>query len=119
MELPKFKAQEIANLVWSFATLNSSADGLMEHLTPYILSMCRDEKGNYDEHSIAKFFKRQEALSVAWSCVVLEQYPPQLMPLLYTALFGTNNDTDSLKSIHGDNGLPKQGVMALFYVSHI
>jgi len=116
VELPKFKAQEIANLVWSFATLNSSADGLMEHLTPYILSMCRDEKGNYDEHSIAKFFKRQEALSVAWSCVVLEQYPPQLMPLLYTALFGTNNDTDSLKSIHGDNGLPKQGVMALFYV---
>jgi len=115
-ELPRFKAQEIANLVWSFATLNSSADGLIEHFTPYILSMCENEKGDYDERSISKFFKRQEALSVAWSCVVLNQYPDELLPLLYIALFGSNNDTNSLKEIHGDNGLPKQSVMALFYV---
>jgi len=115
-EHQRFKAQEIANLVWSFATLNSSADGMMENFTPYILSMCKNQEGNYNEHSISKFFKRQEALSILWSCVVLQQYPSKLLPLLYTALFGCNQDSKSMKEIYGDKGLHRQTVMALFYV---
>jgi hypothetical protein len=56
---------------------------------------------------------------MAWSCAVLEEYPKDLMPLLYTALFGKNCDGDPnhLKNIFGDDGIQKQAVMTMFYVS--
>lgn len=116
--LSKFKAQEIANLVWAFATLNSRDSKIMEHVSPYIKYICSDERtGNYDERSISRSFKRQEVANIAWSCTVLEQYPKELMPLLYTALFGgVDANSESLKSIYGDDGIQRQAVMTMFYV---
>jgi len=114
-----FKAQEIANLVWSFATLNYKADGMIENFAPYIVKMCSKGKGTYDEASIARCIKRQEVANIAWSCAVLEEYPKTLMPLLYTALFGQDgkSNPDHLKSIYNDDGIQKQAVMTMFYVS--
>ncbi len=117
--LSKFKAQEIANLVWAFATLNYNSPGMMESFTPYItyISCEGGKRKNYDERSIARYFKRQEVSNIAWSCTVLEQYPLQLMPLLYTAMFGGNNSNpDSLKAMYGDDGIQRQSIMTMFYV---
>jgi hypothetical protein len=113
--LGKFKAQEIANLVWSFATLDYKRKDIMSSLEAYILHICSDARKNkYDVHSIARTLKRQEAANIAWSCTVLEQYPPKLMPLLYTALFGA--DPDSLKALYKDDGMQRQALMTMFYV---
>jgi len=114
----RFKGQEIANLIWSFATLDAPANNMLELFTPYILSKCRNKVGDYSVQSIAAFFKRMELANLAWSCAVMEQYPPQLMPLIYTALFGSKNDNDPvlLTSIYNDDGLQKQAIMALLYV---
>ncbi len=114
-----FKAQEIANLVWSYATLNCKSNGLIQCFAPAIIKMCSNSKGQYDDKSIARFIKRQEVANIAWSCAVLEEYPKDLMPLLYSALFGKKcgGDPDELKHIFGDNGIQKQAVMTMFYVS--
>jgi hypothetical protein len=116
--LMRFKAQEIANLVWSFATLNYNAEGIMDCFAPYIVSMCSNKDGSYDVSTIAKYIKRQETANIAWSCAVLKQYPEPLMPLLYTALFGDGEpqSIDSLKSIYSDDGLQRQAIMTMFYV---
>jgi len=118
--LVKFKAQEIANLVWSFATLNYKGGDLLHSFTPYIIYLCSDGKKSteYDVKTISQSFKRQEVASIAWSCAVLEQYPPQLMTLLYTALFGSSDRTtpQSLKDIYSDDGIQTQAVMTMFYV---
>lgn len=115
--LIRFKAQEIANLVWSFATLNYRAEGMMDLFAPFMIHMCSHEGGCYDIHSISKYIKRQEAGNIAWSCAVLEQYPPELMPMLYTALFGSENDNpDLLKEAYNDDGLQRQAIMTMFYV---
>lgn len=115
----RFKAQEIANLVWSFATLNCKANGMIESFAPCILQMCSIGNGSYTEESIARCIKRQEVANLAWSCAVSEEYPKELMPLLYTALFGKGcqGDPDFLKKLYGDNGIQKQAIMTMFYVS--
>ncbi len=115
-----FKAQEMANLVWSFATLNHPSGGMLHSFTPYAVQMCKGKgKRTYDESSISKFFKRQEVANMAWSCAVLEEYPKELMPLIYTALFGKNQsgNPDELKRLYDDDGIQKQTVMTMFYVS--
>eukprot|EP00557_Chaetoceros_sp_GSL56_P007928 CAMPEP_0176489526 /NCGR_PEP_ID=MMETSP0200_2-20121128/7338_1 /TAXON_ID=947934 /ORGANISM="Chaetoceros sp., Strain GSL56" /LENGTH=1134 /DNA_ID=CAMNT_0017886679 /DNA_START=321 /DNA_END=3722 /DNA_ORIENTATION=+ len=114
----KFKAQEIANLVWSFATLNVEASSMIEKFTPFIVQMCSNDNGEYTEESIARYIKRQEVANLAWSCAVLGEYPDDLMPLLYTALFGKvcKGDPDYLKKVYGDDGIQKQTIMTMFYV---
>lgn len=115
-----FKAQEIANLVWSFATLNHHCEGMLHSFTPYVVKMCAKGKGKNVpiEKTIARFFKRQEVANIAWSCAVLEEYPKELLPLLYTSLFGSATSTsEDLKRIYGDGGIQKATVMTMFYVS--
>ncbi len=116
--LVKFKAQEIANLVWSFATLDHKTQPIMDYFADYIIYICSDQKKKtYDERSIAQCFKRQEIANIAWSCTILEQYPKQLMTLLYAALFGVNDThPKSLATIYGDVGLQRQAIMTMFYV---
>jgi hypothetical protein len=115
----KFKAQEIANLIWSFATLNVEASSMIRKFTPFIVQMCSNDNGEYTEESIARYIKRQEVANLAWSCAVLGEYPDNLMPLLYTALFGRDckGDPDYLKKVYGDDGIQKQTIMTMFYVS--
>lgn len=115
----KFKAQEIANLVWSFATLNVEASSMIERFTPFIVKMCSNDNGEYTEKSIARYIKRQEVANLAWSCAVLGEYPKNLMPLLYYALFGKDcrGDPNYLKKVFGDDGIQKQTIMTMFYVS--
>lgn len=116
--LSRFKGQEIANLLWAFATLNYRKSKLMDDVTPYILHVCSDGRSKrYDERSISRSFKRQEIANIAWSCAVLEQYPKQLMPLLYTALFGEDGSNPELiRTIYSDEGIQRQAVMTMFYV---
>lgn len=114
----KFKAQEIANLVWAYATLNHNAPDMLDSFTPYIIQMCTNKSDIVTTKSIAKYMKRQEAANIAWSCAVLQQYPKDLIPLLYAALFGENleGDPHALLKIYGDNGIQKQAIMTMFYV---
>jgi hypothetical protein len=81
--------------------------------------MCSNSEGSneYDINSIALILDRQEAGLIAWSCAVLNRYPPQLMQLLYMALFGEGDDPSSLNEAYGDNGLKEQAVMSMLYVS--
>ena len=90
----------------------------MEHVTPYINYICKDEKTNkINERSIARSFKRQEIANIAWSCSVLEEYPKNLMPLLYMGLFGgIGTDPKFMKDIYRDEGIQRQAVMTMFYV---
>ena len=119
-----FKPQEVANLIWAFATLNCQPKSSLLHtFSPYILHICASGKKNgtfmYDEESISKKFNRQELANIAWSCAVLEQYPPDLIPLLYTGLIGTGEDDeniDRMTKLYNDNGLQKKAIMSLLYV---
>ena len=110
----RFKAQELTNLVWSFATLNFRALLMLDKISSYIVELLQRN----DECSIAELFNRQELANMAWSCAVLEHYPAKLMPLLYKGLVGDNQDNNSerLKLVFRDNGLQKQAVMSLLYV---
>ena len=115
----KFKSQELANLVWSFATVNCRIPGLMDSIAPYIISTCwNKQKNEVDVSRIAQTFKRQELANIAWSCAVLEQYPDQLLPLLYKGLIGNGDlaSCNELKKLYQDDGLQKQAIMSLFYV---
>jgi hypothetical protein len=116
--LSKFKAQEIANLVWAFATLNYRNSNIIEHMSPYINYICSDKKtGAYSQQSIARIFKRQEIANIAWSCSVLQQYPKTLMPLLYHALFGKDGTIpEAVKAAYEDDGMQRQALMTVFYV---
>ena len=112
-----FKAQEIANIVWSFATLNAQpASAMLDAISSYIASECRGKNG-FDEYSIAKMFKRQELCNLAWSCAVLGRYPEDLMKILYTGIVGTSNDPERMRQIFNDNGLQRSSIMTLYYVS--
>ncbi len=90
----------------------------MDYFTEYIIYICSDNRGKkYDESHIAKCFKRQEIANIAWSCTILEQYPKELMNLLYAGLFGVKEtDPKTLASIYGDDGLQRQAIMTMFYV---
>ena len=91
----------------------------MESFAPYMVYICSNSRSNkkYDEKSIARCLKRQEAANIAWSCTVLEQYPKQLLPLLYVALFGdAGSSPASLEAIYGDDGIQRQAIMTMFYV---
>ena len=67
----KFRGQEIANILWSYATLNAQPDVTMvDALSSYVASECRGRNG-VNEKSIARLFgQRQELANLAWSCAV-------------------------------------------------
>lgn len=119
-----FKPQEVANLIWAYATLNCRPkSSIVNTFAPYILQLCASgkKKGSYvyDETSISQKFNRQELANLAWSCAVLEQYPSDLIPLLYTGLIGSKQDDKStarLTELYNDQGLQKKAIMSLLYV---
>ena len=67
----KFRGQEIANVLWSYATLNAQPDPeIVDASSRYIASVCQGKNG-VDEYSIATLFgQRQELANLAWSCAV-------------------------------------------------
>ena len=112
-----FKGQEVANLLWAYATLNVRYPDLVDTISDYTVAICSNGKA-YDEESISKVFIRQEESMLAWACAVLEHYPAELMSLLYRGLLGSDGPSgaERLKTIYGDDGLQSQQVMILFYV---
>ena len=118
----EFKAQEIVNLIWSFAALNHNRQPVIDYFTQFIIHICSDnDHGNkYDESTIAKCFKRQEIVKIAVSCTILAQCPKELMTLLYAGLFGVKErDPKTLASIYGDDGLQQDAIMAMLYVQMV
>eukprot|EP00571_Detonula_confervacea_P017812 CAMPEP_0172298486 /NCGR_PEP_ID=MMETSP1058-20130122/1119_1 /TAXON_ID=83371 /ORGANISM="Detonula confervacea, Strain CCMP 353" /LENGTH=1283 /DNA_ID=CAMNT_0013007761 /DNA_START=130 /DNA_END=3978 /DNA_ORIENTATION=- len=113
----KFNGQEIANILWSFATLNAQPElSTVDAISSYVAAECRGKNG-VDEYSIARMFgKRQELANLAWSCAVIGRYPKELMNLLYTGLVGTSNDPEQMNKVFKDDGLQKSSIMTLYYV---
>jgi hypothetical protein len=73
--MTRFKGQELANSLWSLATLNYPFDGVLTQVTPYIVQICTDASTRKTTvASIANAFKRQELANLAWVrilCVVI------------------------------------------------
>lgn len=115
----KLNGQEIANLLWSFATLNAQPEpALVDVLSTHVHRICSGNNGSPDEASIAKIFNRQELANVAWSCAVLGRYPEKMMQTLYQGLFGSTNDPQAMNRVHGDAGLEKSSLMTMYYVQY-
>lgn len=114
---PLFKSQEIANLVWSYATLNVEAPEMIDIIADYTVAICSRDK-QYDESSISHFFKRQELANLSWSLAVLQQYPPDLVALTYKGLLGSGGieGVERLNRLYDDGGMQTQQIMTLFYV---
>jgi len=114
---PLFKSQEIANLVWSYATLNVEAPEMIDIIADYTVTICSGDK-QYDESSISRFFKRQELANLSWSLAVLQQYPPDLVALTYKGLLGSGGieGVERLNRLYDDGGMQTQQIMTLFYV---
>ena len=103
-------------MIWSYATLNFRSPQMLDAMAAYMVSSCRNRYGTIDERSIAVMFNRQELANIAWSCAVLEQYPPDLMSLLYLGLLGKNGDPVYMRNVMGDRGLQRQAIRSLWYV---
>lgn len=114
--LVPIKPQEIANLLWSSATLNFRSSKLVNAMAPYVVSACRNRNGVVDERSIASLFNRQELANIAWSCAVLEEYPRDLLEVCYMGLLGDNRDPSYMRMVMNDLGLQKQAIRTLLYV---
>ena len=114
--LVPIKPQEIANLLWSSATLNFRSSKLVNTMAPYVVSACRNTNGVVDERSIALLFNRQELANIAWSCAVLEEYPRDLLEVCYMGLLGNNRDPSYMRMVMDDLGLQKQAIRTLLYV---
>lgn len=117
-DLAPIKPQEIANLMWSYATLNFRSPELVDALARYIVSSCQNRKGGVvNERSIATMYNRQELANIAWSCAVLERYPPELISLCYMGLLGKKNRKPNyIRTVMGDLGLQRQAIRSLLYV---
>lgn len=115
----KLCGQEIANILWAFATLNAQPDpAMVDTLSSHIYTLCKGKRETPNEISISKIFKRQEIANVAWSCAVLGKYPENLMKTLYQGMFGTKNDPQFMKKTFGDTGLQKSSIMTMYYVQY-
>lgn len=114
---PASKGQELANIIWAAASVNQAYPDMLDVVTPYLVKLCSDQ-GVVSAKSIAKYFKRQEAANIAWSCSVMGYHPPELMQLLYTGLVGHGDgqDPDHLRQVYKDEGLQRQATMSLLYV---
>ena len=111
-----FKGQEISNLLWALATLNTPCDGLLDNVGDYLRKISSDSKGKMSVKSIASVFKRQELANIAWSCAVFGEYPSDVMAFLYGGLLGDQKNPDRLAKIYQDEGLQGQAIMTLLYV---
>jgi hypothetical protein len=113
-----FKGQEVANLLWTMATLSVPAADSLAVIDSYVDRVCRDDSGRVTPSSIARFFKRQELANIGWSCAVFDTFPKKLMTLLYAGLFGRNDHDDqaAMCLIHGDPGLQRQAIVSSIYV---
>mmetsp|Transcript_5578 Transcript_5578/g.7371 ORF Transcript_5578/g.7371 Transcript_5578/m.7371 type:complete len:321 (-) Transcript_5578:611-1573(-) len=111
----RFKPQEVANLVWSYATLNHPASEMLDSISQYVVLECG---GGTNVQDIARLFKRHELANIAWGCAVLKHYPEGLMKLIYRGLIGNGDDSDieKLTKIYDDGGLQQEAIMTLFYV---
>lgn len=59
----KLNGQEMANLLWSFATLNAQPDpALVDTISNHVYRLCSGKNKSLDEISIASVFKRQGML---------------------------------------------------------
>lgn len=113
-----FKGIEVANLLWSCATVNCHFPEMIDAISLHMCQACRQPDGTYTAHSISKYCIRQELAMIAWSCAVMAHYPPDLMELLYTGLVGKGDErkADYLSNVFGDGGLQQQAIMSLLYV---
>lgn len=116
--MTSFKAQELSNLLWTMATLGITAAEVLDEIDTYVRLVCSDERGRCSPSSIARVFKRQELANIAWSCAVFDEYPQNLMKLVYTGLFGSGNQNDQelLSKLYGDPGLQRQAIISSLYV---
>lgn len=114
----QFKGQEVANLVWGFATLNCSCPGMMTDIAPYVVDMCKDDQGQLTVASIARVLKRQEMANIAWACAVFGDYPPDLVKVLYKGIVGVgeNPDPNYLCNVYGDEVIQGGAVMSIIYL---
>ena len=104
-----FKGQELANFIWSVATLDLPSDGILEAAEGYIEEVCGESL-----KETALLFKRQELANIAWSCSVCGEYPPRLMKIVYKGLMG--DDPKALATLYRDGGIQPQAVMTMIYV---
>jgi hypothetical protein len=114
-----FKGQEISNICWSCATINCHFPDMLDVISSSMCRLCELPGGGYSARSIAQQqCKRQELSNMAWSCAVLNHYPPGLMDLLYAGLVGNGDERNAeyLSQVFGDGGLQKQAIMSLLYV---
>ena len=115
----KLNGQEIANILWSFATLNAQPDpALVDALSSHVFKLCSGTNKTPDDSGIANIFKRQELANVAWSCAVLGHYPKDMMNTLYQGIFGSKNNPKAMMETHGDTGLETSSLMTMYYVQY-
>ena len=115
----KLNGQEIANLLWSFATLNAQPDpSLIDALSSHAYRLCSGKNESPDESSIAETFNRQELANVLWSCTVLGRYHEDLINTIYRGLFGVSNDPQIMKEVYDDDGLETSSLMTMYYVQY-
>ena len=114
-----FKSQEVTNALWGLATLGySSAAGLVTELAPALVEMAKDEEGELSVASISKVFIRQELANIAWACAVFNEYPPELMKMLYLGLMGVgeNEDSSYVTKVCADGGMHTSSMMSIVYL---
>ena len=123
--LNTFRGQEICNVVWSLATLNSISPQLLDIVAPYIHELCKDSDGNLSARSIAQYLHRQELGNIAWSCTVAGHYPPALIRILLLGLLGVGDgsnqelSSEDMDEIHGEKGgLSEHSIMTLLYMEY-
>jgi len=90
---------------------------MLDAMADYIVAGCKMRNGEHPtEEKVASLFNRQELANIAWSCAVLEKYPPELMPILYTGLIGKDEDPEQMRQVMKDSGLQRQSIRTLYYV---
>mmetsp|Transcript_21470 Transcript_21470/g.48772 ORF Transcript_21470/g.48772 Transcript_21470/m.48772 type:complete len:769 (-) Transcript_21470:61-2367(-) len=112
--MDEFGGQEVANILWSFATLNFSSDRLVGAIEPYVLMKCMGPSLQADDRRIAMEFNRQELANLVWSFSVLEHYPEELIKVLWRGLIGKEGmGPEAQRQLMDDEGLRRESVMSI------
>lgn len=113
-----FKSQELANLLWAFAIVNFPFNGLESAVLPFMVKSTIGSPTKMNAAAISRVYIRQELANIAWSCAVFNEYPPNLIELLYCGLVGLGKDRDPqhLKEYYKDGGLQREAIMSLIYL---
>lgn len=115
--MTRFKGQELANLLWAFATLNFHiSNDIGDLVGEYMAEISKADK--QQAAGIAQAFIRQELANIAWSLAVFSVYPKKTMHLLYAGLVGIGSERNPafLCKCFGDKGLQHEAIMSLIYV---